>query len=501
MDENGVLWMGSASWGSLIENRDTVLIAHGMRGIDTPDVNNLWFFHQNLETVGTYHTLFPYFSGDIFWGHELEFVPPDVNSPGADAIIPGITMEDTSGVIYNLLRESYENRLHAYPSAYMNGFENAVNVREVAPFSTASDGSDPVLFPDSLDQFGYAYQSSQRPGARVHESLAEGNNPLAYWRYASTYGKQVGPEGDLPNDIKWQFGGIVFRDESRNIHEYASYSSFWVLIPNDDPLGARVTPPFQGATGGPNGGPIMTIKGEEIDLLFLPRSGFPGQILEVGNTLSFSGFVGPPLDSKLTIRITSPSGETRIISGQANRIGYFYQPEDDFIVNEPGIWTVDLEVMHDGMTSSGPTMEPYPTGKVLGTEDGTYQIYVINPDLPRAELASQSAGFVEITGETISPILFEGVLPAEFGNAEYVYTIRMPGVILEQGAGSAEGEIFRLLYDPVSLNQEFPNLDLKAINDYRPGLADQVWMTFLFEKDGRYLPFTITLHGEEVFYR
>ena len=66
-----------------------MLIAHGMRGLDTPDVNNLWFFHERIETEGTFHTLFPYFSGDIFWGHELESVSQGRISPGADAIVPG----------------------------------------------------------------------------------------------------------------------------------------------------------------------------------------------------------------------------------------------------------------------------------------------------------------------------------------------------------------------------------------------------------------------------
>ena len=47
--------------------------------------------------------------------------------------------------------------------------------------------------------------------------------------------------------------------------------------PDDDPLGPRVTPPFQGQTGGPDGGPILTLKGEDIDLLFLPRGAFPGR--------------------------------------------------------------------------------------------------------------------------------------------------------------------------------------------------------------------------------
>ena len=40
------------------------------------------------------------------------------------------------------------------------------------------------------------------------------------------------------------------------------------------------------------------------------------------------------------VGVTSPGGQARTISGQANSIGYFPDPAGDFVVGEPGIWTV-----------------------------------------------------------------------------------------------------------------------------------------------------------------
>jgi hypothetical protein len=245
----------------------------------------------------------------------------------------------------------------------------------------------------------------------------------------------------------------------------------------------------------------MTLKGEDIDLFFYPRSGFPGQILRVGELLSFAGHVGPPLDSKLTIMVTSPGGVETTITGQANHVGYFYKPEDDLVVDEAGVWQVQIQVLHDGLTSSGPTTEPYPTGGVLGADGGSYEIYVVEGEQPDYEVSGPAQGFLRISSVPLKPIAFHGQLPNNFQNASFSYTIAMPGFILEQGEGVAEGRDFKLIYDPVELNKDYPNLDLTAFDYPRPGLADQIWITILFEANGQTLPVTFTLHGEEVFHR
>ena len=70
-----------------------------------------------------------------------------------------------------------------------------------------------------------------------------------------------GINGDLANDFKFQFVGSVVRAPSENFYQYGAYGSLFVLLPNSEPVGGRVTPPFQGASGGPDGGPLFHIQG------------------------------------------------------------------------------------------------------------------------------------------------------------------------------------------------------------------------------------------------
>jgi hypothetical protein len=200
--------------------------------------------------------------------------------------------------------------------------------------------------------------------------------------------------------------------------------------------------------------------------------------------------------------ITSPSGATRTISGQANKIGYFYQPQDDFVIDEVGVWTVDVGVTHEGMTSAGAVVRPYPTGGVLGSEYGRYYFYVVEEDAPPLELASPSSGFLPMNGRYIGPVEVVAEIPEGIASPQVHYTIAMPGFILEQGAISPSSDSFTITYDPVALHEDFPNIDLTAFDAFRPGLADQIWISFiLVDGDGNAYARSITLHGEEVFLR
>ena len=62
----------------------------------------------------------------------------------------------------------------------------------------------------------------------------------------------------------------------------------------------------------------------------------------------------------------APDGSTRSIDGDANAIGYFYEPGGDFTVDQVGLWSVDVSLVYDGPTSSGPTTMPFPEGNVQG---------------------------------------------------------------------------------------------------------------------------------------
>ena len=55
----------------------------------------------------------------------------------------------------------------------------------------------------------------------------------------------------------------------------------------------------------------------------------------------------------MTYTVTAPDGKQRRFSDWANEIGYYYEPDDNFIVEQPGRYTVDLQVTYDGSTSAG----------------------------------------------------------------------------------------------------------------------------------------------------
>ena len=131
----------------------------------------------------------------------------------------------------------------------------------------------------------------QRPLVRVREEIGEDSILSPYWRFDERYADQigVGAHGDLPGEFKFQYGAAVLHGSALDQSHYAIYGSLFVLVPDDDPDGTRTFPPFQGNGGGPSGGPLFTLKGEEIDLFIHLTGVRPGSVLETGNTFALSG--------------------------------------------------------------------------------------------------------------------------------------------------------------------------------------------------------------------
>ncbi len=504
---DGVRWLGSASWGNVVERTAARIEAHGRRGMDytgSPiDDQPTWFFVDQVPThkvaVDTY---VPYFSGDIYWGRQ--------DAQFGDSIQPAVTIRDTTGpgqTIYDLLRDYVDDAVGEFrrppnDDASSAHLEARIAINE-APLFLATDGKrDPAIYPESLRLLAYGYNASERPNARVREVISTDMLSVGYWGFEDTYNYQIGvpADGDQPGDIKWNFGGAVLRtlDLQNPIAEYGAYASFWVLLPDGDPVGPRITPPFQDAVSSINGGPIFVLGGQEIDMLFLPRGVSPGDLLEVGDTVSFSGHVGPPLDSRVDVTITSPSGAQHAASWHANKIGWLYDPTFDFVAQEPGRWTVDVQVEHDRpYLPTGLTPIRHNTGTVLGT-GGRYEFYVVEPDAPRLFLTDPQPGFFTWPAWEIEPILIRGVAPA--GTTDVYYTVYDKGVVMKQGSllPNAAGT-FQLTYDAEALHETFPMLSLVAREGRWEGLADEVSIRLLAVGGGTPRAGEVTLIGEEVF--
>ena len=509
-DPNGTYWAGYVTWGNVVEGPSPLIEAHGRRGMDyggsIDEFMPSWFRNENLlpHQIGI-ENYYPYFSGDVHWGEEL--APA---SRRGDSIHSIITLKDLTGsqeTIYKLLRSHFSrssNRYRQPPEEYsLAGLEQRLDIHEAPLFITTTSGRDPTIHPQEIDMWGYYYASSERPDVHVREIISEDGMGTAYWRFNDTYGYQIGEpaDGDQPGDLKWEFGGVVFRVPGQNINEYAIYSSLWVLLPPGCDTATygctRVTPPFQDATGvGINGGPIMTLLGKEIDMLFLPKSIRPGDVLEVGDTVAFSGHVGPPLNSWVEVTITSPTNVVRSHTWHANKIGWLNDPTFDFIANETGRWTVDVFIEHDQPLAYAAAPTSHNLGTVLGT-NGRYEFYVVEPGSTPLTLVSPLPGFIPLPSGKIDPIVIRGAAPP--GSTAVNYTIHDKGVVMAQGSltPSSKG-VFTFSYDPESLHDDFSMLSLTAHEGRRLGLADEVSINML-AVGGQPRANTVTLIGEEIF--
>ncbi len=356
------------------------------------------------------------------------------------------------------------------------------------PLITAPEAGAGLIgsHPDDITLWAYMYGSAQRPDVRVREIIQGNDGENVYWGFNGAYFVQSGNgwEGDLPGDFKFLYAAAVIRDEDTEDALYATYASGWVFTPDDDLLDARVFPPFQGAAGGPDGGPLFTVHGREIDMFFLPLGVRPGAILEVGDQFQMAGPVMPTLPSLVTYTVTSPDGEERSFEGRANSIGFYYDHNDNFTVDEAGLWTVEVRTTHDGVTSAGTVEEPYPDGGVLSPDGSTFTFLVTEPTTERLSITTD---LEELTPASwychdVREASFQAPIPpgAQIDRAHVVVT--MPGTVLVDEDISVGPEELRWDLDAVALNELASNFDVE-----RGGIADTITVVFYAEGsiDGR----------------
>jgi uncharacterized protein (TIGR03437 family) len=236
----------------------------------------------------------------------------------------------------------------------------------------------------------------------------------------------------------------------------------------------------------------MKLKGKEIDLFIHLTGVRPGTVLEPGDNFSIAGAIGPPLPALVATTVTAPSGSARQFSGRANRVGYYYRPEHDFAVQEPGIYTVDVRVTFDGQTSAGRVSAPFPGGDVLGSANGRFFVYVVpRASAPLAVNLPETAiiappGQLDITASA----------PAGLSLTSGHVTTMMPGFLLQTNnlAGSAGSISYR--YDPATLARDFPNLDLSPPADVIT--ISLFGQTTDAEGKASFAARIIVLHGQEL---
>jgi hypothetical protein len=465
-DADGSLWMGAETLGGIVETPGSPLLAHGRRGFDLSDrIQDTWFHVPQARTGGD-HVMFPFNTGDIMWMTKFD--------PAAD--IPKITVQDPVGPFSARVLARSRSGPRRWEQPWT--IETRLTAGEIPLFSSVAAGK-PQIEPENVDQWGYFYSAANRPGVHVRELVSGDQSGSGYWRFTGdTYGLQLGTGigGDLPNDFKFQFGGAVYRDESDGFRWYGGYASLFVMLPFEDRDG-RVFPPFQGNGGGPSGGPILKLKGKDVDLFFHLTGVRPGTILERGSIAAFTGYAAPTLATKVDIRVISPSGVERRIAAPTNRFGWFCQPASNFLLEESGVWRVVVKATNDGTTSAGRLQPPYPTGDVLGSRDGEFNFYVVDAASPAAAVDVPASSYPDIIAAPLR-------ISSPFGD-RLTYTVTAAGYIIEEGSTP----LMAYSYDLGNLALTFPHLDR-------------------FDQDGHFASDTVTIslvvdsvgaHGERVY--
>ena len=488
-DPDGVLWMGATRWGQVVAQPNSSFVAHGRHEIDDVPVASARQWFQTGIFPREAHAFLPWATGDVLWQGDSE------------AARVQITAEDTDGAI-----EAAMTDWVAHGNYFSKGDESSpppsfaerAGKGELPLAFSTSTGANAAEEPGDIVGYGYWYAGIERPGERVREIISDDDNGTAYWRFGELYGLQpgMGVAGDQPGDFKFQFGGAVYRDAVHAVQGYGIYASLWMHLPDDDTGETYVFPPFEGANGGPSDGPLLTLRGQAIDAFVVPLAVRPGTILETGDAFSFAAQLAPTLPAAMSVVVTGPGGASHTIAGRANAIGYFYDPAQDFTVDLAGVYHVAVTATFDAPTSAGPMSAPYPTGTILGAVDGGFDVYVVASDTPSLPPGQPPWSVVGGTGPV--NLTIHAPLGTETGTVHY--TIAMPGYLLASGNTSLDHGSATIVYDPITLRQTFPNIDVGGRLTDGPGLADTVWTSVALEAaDGRLYADPLTLQGPDVY--
>ncbi|MCC6613851.1 MAG: hypothetical protein IT320_10265 [Anaerolineae bacterium] len=471
-DADGRLWAGSTRSAGVIAGESNDYLAHGARGLAnfTQGLQPAWYRAERLlearsQTVSPVIVNAPYNSGDVLW----------LTDSTASALAPVVNLQDRTGIYENWLLAGVSTDA----SSYGNAIRRAATIDQLPAALLGDDARpyDPTSSPSPANR-GYSYISVVQPGFSVRQFINGAAQPsLPTWTdVQDPLNKQIGVglTGLTAGDYLFLFGGALVDNPSIDVHSSAIYGSVAVVIEDDDPSGTRIAPPARGTDGGANGGTLIVIDDAAYDSFFLPTGVQPGDILNLGDTFAFSGQAAPSRAATIDVRVTAPSGVVRSFSGRANAIGHYYDAANDFAVDEAGVWTVDVLVTQDGLTSAGETQPPYLTGGIPGAPDGHYNFYVALPDSAQIEVAARP----DIQIPAALPYNFNFTVPDGWTDTTVYYTLTTPGYLLEQGTLRLSGRSFSYQHNPTNIARRFPNLEVDG-REHGPAASESRRLTFI----------------------
>jgi len=470
-DADGRLWAGSLRGAGVVAPEEPGLTAHGLRGVANENAafQSAWYLVDQILPGGadTARLNTPYHVGDIASVRDLP----------TTGLQPGSSVQDTGAGYADWLRATHPD----YVTPGGLPVDEAV-VRDALPVATLDEdraASEMLpLNPEAAANTAYSYLSYVTPAVSARQTVL--GRPLApgelFWDMDDPLLGQVGAgaAGMAPGDYAFLFGGSVLRNTDAEIAEVAAYSGLAVGIDPSDERGGRVFPPYRGAAGGPDGGPLLDYDGNATPLFFHPTGVRPGDVYSEGDTMVVAGHAAPPLASDVAVTVTSPSGVVTAFGGQANAVGFFHEPSAGVSLDEPGVWTVQTTLTHTGPSSAGETpLDPPPSvtqsfNVYVVPEGNTRLAWDDGNDIPF------SAGF---------PFNFTFDVPPGWTDVTGYLTLAFPGAVAEDGTLPIQGTALRYQFNPTNLSNRFPFYEGADGRVDGPASSDPVTLTFVITGD------------------
>ena len=510
VDSDGELWVGSERSGGIVAPPDSTLVAHGLKVPSAHDSDRFvarydskreggeWAFGKS--TVYAWHNDpvmhiagFPFLTGDVlsvatnsFYNGEyassnqvglvlsMEDRSEEIRPEGAPSAILGIPQPNWSELPKSGPGKFFARTLRRVFYHHWLG-ESILNTRRdpqsMRLESDTSNGYVPHNFPEYITRLSYFYATAIRPGFLVNTVVSESAFPHAYWITGPfPGGGQYGSmerNGDLPTDTYWYTGGVVVRDLEKGTSRYAAYSSMCVIMPKGHNANRVVAPGTE---------PLLEINGRKHSI-FLAGAPSGGNIYEVGQRTGTGSLIFPCVTADVRVVITDPDGLETLFSGSGNRLGIYGGGIYTFA--KPGVHRVHPEGRFNGRR-----------GDVLGSGDGIYNVYCVESDAEDLIEMEVDKRAEVITDRTY---LFRGHIRRPLRDGHVVYTIVMPGVVMDEGVVPVVNGRFAVPFNPVDFGIEYPNYDIyrypnseRNPDSQSQSLWDTVVVTFFLEgRDGK----------------
>lgn len=460
-DASGKLWAASMRSAGVVGSPSNALVAHGRRGLasyvpSAGEPRPAWFntrqYPPSRGSAFIPSLLYaPYHRGDIaYYADSL-----------TSGILPSLQVQDTAGNYAEWLRGTVPDYV-SLSGETLTEAERRAALPLLTVLGGASTPYGPTLMPELIVNQAYSYFSAVRPGVTTRQFIQGGTLgsglPL-YWDAEDPLNRQIGAGfgGERPDDFTFLFGGTVVNNAEAGINEASVYAALGVVMREGDPLGPRVYPPYRGEAGGPDGGPLFTVRGIPYETFLVPTGTLPGQVANRGEMLVIAGQTAPTLHNRLNVTVTAPDGTTHTFEGLTNAIGYFYDPATALSLDQVGIWTVHVAVSPAGANSAGVPEPPLPVGSVIGALNNQFYVYVADPEAE--PLTWNRNGDIDVPIPAGAPFNFTVNLPQGLQDVRVFRTTTMPGVILDDGRIANTPGTASYQFNPAGLAQEFLNLE------------------------------------------